>query len=210
MDYLKTIEYRIKPMSALKITRNCSGCGRKTTYASTKQFRVNANGNLVDIWLIYQCEKCKHTYNLTIFERMKSKQMPKEQYAAFLENNEGLALRYGTDLNLFRKNGTQIDSKWLEYQYEKIGEFQEVARNELNSDAEKKDIRLVIHNPYRLKIRIDKILPELLNISRSQMKKLVQDGKISFAGTYAARTTEIIISEEIRISHFQSSGFVVQ
>ncbi len=61
MDYLKTIEYRVKPVSALKIIRNCSGCGKKTTYVSTNQFRVNANGNLVDIWLVYQYEKIEGT-----------------------------------------------------------------------------------------------------------------------------------------------------
>lgn len=204
MDYLKTIEYRIKPVSALKIIRNCSGCGRKAVYESTGQFRVNANGNLVDIWLIYQCEKCRHTYNLTVFERMKSKRIPKEQYTAFLENDEELALRYGTDFNLFRKNGAQVDLERLEYQYEKMDKAPENAGNDQKDDVDQQDIRLVLYNPYRLKIRIDKILPELLNLSRSQMKKLIQEEKLYFTGTYAAEITEI------KISHFQLPGFVVQ
>lgn len=183
MDYLNTIEYRIKPTQALKIIRNCSGCGRKTFFVSTGQFRVNANGNLVDIWLVYQCEKCRHTYNLTVYERTKAKKLAKEQYLAFLRNDEELALECGTNLDLLKRNKAETDINGLEYQYEKV-------------EAEAKDggLRIIIQNPYRLKVRIDKLLPELMEISRSQMKKMVQEGKICFEGTYLAETTEIIIN----------------
>ena len=71
MSYLKKIEYEIVPKECFKVTRNCSGCGTKTRYINTKRFRVNANGNKLDVWLIYQCEKCKHTFNLAIYERQK-------------------------------------------------------------------------------------------------------------------------------------------
>lgn len=195
MDYLKTIEYRVKPVSALKLIRNCSGCRRKTTYVSTNQFRVNANGNLVDIWLVYQCEKCKHTYNLTIFQRMRPNQIPEEKYTAFLENDEELALRCGTDLNLFKKNGAQIDFDQSEYQYEKTDKIPEDNGKSRNSHLDEKNIRLLIYNPYRLKIRIDKFLPGVLNLSRSQMKKLVQEERLCFEGTYLAEITEVIISD---------------
>ena len=169
MDYLNTIEYRIKPTQALKIIRNCSGCGRKAFFVSTGQFRVNANGNLVDIWLVYQCEKCRHTYNLTVCERTKAKKIAKEQYLAFLRNDEELALKCGTNLDLLKRNKAETDINRLEYQYEKV-----------KTEAKDGCSRIIIQNPYRLKVRIDRLLPELIGISRSQMKKMVQEGKICF------------------------------
>lgn len=46
---------------ACKIWYSCGGCRRKTEFVNTGRFRVNANGNRLDVWLIYQCERCKHT-----------------------------------------------------------------------------------------------------------------------------------------------------
>ena len=199
MDYLNTIEYRVKPVSAYKIIRNCSGCGRKAEFVSTGQFRVNANGNLIDIWLVYQCGRCKHTYNLAIHERINPKRIPKERYRDFLANDQELALQCGTDLDLLKRNKAEPDKNGLEYQYEKQN-----VKDELRDDAEnqghntaghEKDICLVIHNPYRLKIRIDKILPELLGLNRSQVKKMVQEKEIRFQGTYLALKTEILCKQ---------------
>ena len=51
---------------SFRIYHRCGGCGKKQEFENSKRFRVNANGNLVDVWLIYRCKKCKHSWNLTI------------------------------------------------------------------------------------------------------------------------------------------------
>ena len=78
MSYLR--KYEVIPVDTYKIIRQCSGCGCKSTFVSTNNFRVNANGNKIDVWLIYQCSKCRHTYNLTIYERIKAKDLNQEEY----------------------------------------------------------------------------------------------------------------------------------
>ena len=122
MSYYKKIEYKIQPKDSYKIWRNCAGCGLKTKYINTNHFRVNANGNLIDVWLIYQCETCKHTYNLSIFERVKSTTIDQRQYEKFLANDEELSYEYGNQKALFAKNKALIDSTELEYDIIKIGE----------------------------------------------------------------------------------------
>ena len=87
MSYLKKIEYEIVPEKSFSVIRNCAGCGRKTLFQNTKKFRVNANGNKLDVWLIYQCEKCKHTFNLAIYERQKVSSIPETEYRQFLDND---------------------------------------------------------------------------------------------------------------------------
>lgn len=87
-----------------KIIHKCAHCGKKTIFVSTRRFRVNANKNKLDVWLIYQCKKCKHTLNIPIYERVSPQKIPRELYEGFLANDEELAVRYGADAALFKRN----------------------------------------------------------------------------------------------------------
>ena len=85
-----------------KIIHKCGRCGRKMIFVSTRRFRVNANKNRLDVWLIYQCKKCRHTLNIPIYERVLPQKIPKELYEGFLANDKELAIRYGSDAALFK------------------------------------------------------------------------------------------------------------
>lgn len=108
MSYSKKIEYKNVPAESFAVIRKCSGCGKKVHYVNTKRFRVNANGNRLDVWLIYQCEKCKHTLNLTIYERRKPSSVPEEEYQRFLDNDEALAEEYGRNVAFLKKNKVEV------------------------------------------------------------------------------------------------------
>ncbi len=95
MSYTNQKEY--------KVIHNCGQCGKKMTFISTRRFRVNANKNKLDVWLIYQCKKCRHTLNIPIYERAAPQKIPKELYESFLANDEALAIRYGSDTALFKR-----------------------------------------------------------------------------------------------------------
>ena len=186
MDYCKTIEYRITPKKAYTIIRNCSGCGRKEHYVSTGNFRINANGRQLYVWLVYQCEKCKHTYNLPIYERVSPEKIEDAQYQAFLGNDADTALQFGTDRNLFLKNRAEIDIERLECMIEKLND--DCAKHE---GVENSKIQIIIHNPYMLPIRTDRLLPEILQMSRSKIRQLIKDGSIQYFGSNLAERTEI-------------------
>lgn len=81
---------------------------KKMHFVNTGRFRVNANGNKVDIWLIYQCARCKHSLNLTVYERRKPNRIPQEEYRRFLENDEDLALQYGNDKAFLKRNRVEF------------------------------------------------------------------------------------------------------
>lgn len=108
MSYLQTKEYQIIITDSYRVVRNCGKCGCKTEYHNTNRFRVNANGNSLDVWLIYQCSKCKHTYNLTVYERVRPNRIPRKEYEGFLSNDYELAFAYGTNKEFFRKNKAVI------------------------------------------------------------------------------------------------------
>ncbi len=168
MSYLKKIEYEIIVKDSFWVIRSCPKCGRKTHFKNTKKFRVNANSNKLDIWLIYQCEECKHTLNLAIYERRKVSSIPKEEYQRFLDNNEELAEMYGKNMQLFLKNKADIDFDRLNYDFIKIHE----------STGFGEQILVTVNNPLGLKIRSERQIAEVLGLSRSQVKRLLENGEI--------------------------------
>lgn len=171
MCYFKKMEYEITLKNSFWITKSCPKCGRKTHYGNTKKFRVNANGNKLDVWLIYQCEECKHTLNLAIYERKKVSSISKEEYQRFLDNEEQLAEMYGRDMRLFRANKADIDPDSLRYDFVKRHETTE------NSGIGER-ILITITNPYQWKIRWEKQIAAVLGLSRSQVKGLLETGEI--------------------------------
>jgi len=95
--------------NTIKVYHRCGGCGRKRQFINTGRFRVNANGKNVDVWLIYQCIKCKHSWNLTIYERKQPSKIPADEYQKFLENDEVLAYRYGNDMAFLKRNKAEFE-----------------------------------------------------------------------------------------------------
>jgi len=173
MSYLKKIKYEIVLKDSFLILWSCPRCGRRTHFKNTKKFRVNANGNKLDIWLIYQCEQCKHSLNLAIYERQKISSIPKEEYQRFLDNDDQLAEMYGKNIHLFNRNKTNIDYESLNYDFVKLDEA-----IEYSNFGEK--IVIIINNPYQLKIRPEKQIAEVLGMSRSQIKNLLEKGEIEW------------------------------
>ncbi|RDU24595.1 DUF1062 domain-containing protein [Anaerosacchariphilus polymeriproducens] len=173
MSYLRKIEYTIIPEESFKILRNCSSCGCKTLFENTNSFRVNANGNKIDVWLIYQCIKCKHTNNLTIYKRCRPDTLIKEDYEGYLNNSSKLAFEYGTNNRFFARNRVEIDWSKVKYIVRCNNDMQVGTENCFY----KGDI-LVVNNSYALKIRRDKVISEILNITRSRLKELEKAGII--------------------------------
>lgn len=158
MNRYKVAEYEIIPTETYKILRNCSGCGGKTVFCSTDKVRVNSNGKQIDIWLIYQCTKCKHSYNLPIRSRINKKHLSKAEYEALLRNDRKMVFQYGLDRVLFQKNNVEI--------------FEEPAYVLRNTGKDTESDVIRFHNPYHLRIRYDKLIAECFKISRSEAKRV--------------------------------------
>lgn len=179
MSYCKKIEYEIVPEQSFAVLRSCSGCGVKTGFVNTGRFRVNANGNKLDVWLIYQCGNCKHTLNIPIYERRKPEEIPRQEYQAFLENDETLAERYGRNAAFFSGNRLVVDEKSISYRLvewncEAALTVPEPICGELSSAT-----HILLHNPCSLPIRPERLAAEALGLSRSQIKKRLEAGDLS-------------------------------
>lgn len=92
----------------IRVAHRCGGCGKKQEFCNSGNFRVNANGKNVDVWLIYRCKKCKHSWNLTIYERTNPARIPPELFEAFQANDTEMALAYGRDAEFLKKNRAEF------------------------------------------------------------------------------------------------------
>ena len=150
----------------LHIERHCARCSRITPFASTDKFRLNANGNRLDAWLIYACHGCGNRWNRTLFERRPVRTLPQTTIEALQHNDAGLARSFAakppTRTDRFRPGGAdtfRIETKILS-----------AARPTAGS------LELVLLNPAHLQIRLDRVLAEGLSVSRSKVHALTEAG----------------------------------
>jgi len=105
---LKRKEYSAQEEKALTVVKYCKKCKRKTLFDTSGLFRVNAHRKKLDVWLIYKCNKCKTTWNLTILKRVTPESIPPELLHGFHENDIELAERYASDAALIKRNGAEL------------------------------------------------------------------------------------------------------
>lgn len=167
MSYLKVVEWELQPENSPQIIKNCSKCGCKSQFINTGNFRVNANGNCIDVWLIYHCHKCKTTYNLTIYERIQPSKLSRDEYEQYLSNDWELAMAWGFNSDLLRKNKAEVDFEDFSYQM-LIKESENISTIE---DA----LVIILRCPYQFRIRLNKVLAQQLGLSRTKVKQLIED-----------------------------------
>jgi hypothetical protein len=79
------------------VHRRCSGCPG-TELGATGRFRVNANANLIDVWLLLRCRRCGAVTKVPILERVPVRSIPPDRLDGFTRNDAALicwALREG-------------------------------------------------------------------------------------------------------------------
>lgn len=168
MRYTKE-KWVIEPQNVPKLIKHCSKCGCDATFSNSYKFRVNANGKALDIWMIYNCETCKTSYNLTIFERINPQSLENCELEAFMSNASTQIERVSFDMGLYKKNKVTPCYEHIEYR---------LIKEKIQSTSDKREITLETN--VDLPLRLDKFLCKELLLSRSHLKKQVESGFIGF------------------------------
>ena len=107
---------------------------------------------------------------MTIYERINPKNISRVAYEKFLANDKECAIRYGFDREIHYKNKADLILEDIDYH---------VVSKELSEFSEKENEQEIkICCQYPIQIRMDKLLAEMLHISRSQVKQLCEKGLI--------------------------------
>lgn len=208
MSYIKKEEWTILPGEAPAIRRNCSGCRKSSIFRSSGNFRMNANGNKLDVWLIYRCEKCDTSWNMDIYTRVAPGTLGQDLYNRFLENDADTALEFGCRKEILSRNKAEALWEQVPLKVEKTfheakdaGETLDYAERMISAENTVPVERIVsIHNPYEIPMRLDKLLCRELNCSRKDVACLEDSGGlyIRTGGKDSRSRIPIYMEAEIR------------
>ncbi|GAB3712986.1 DUF1062 domain-containing protein [Nocardiopsis nanhaiensis] len=82
-------------------------CGHATT--GDGRFRVNANGKLLDVWLLVNCVGCDRTSKLTVHHRVPVRSLPAQLLADYTANAPDLIADTLLNPVLSRRNRFALD-----------------------------------------------------------------------------------------------------
>lgn len=185
-----SIIWKVVPFETPTVERNCNKCGGKSHYRANGQFRVNANGRNLDIWLIYKCVTCDNTWNLTVHERVKPESLPAALYQAYLGNDAAQATRCAFDKSLLLRNQVQpcYDGVTLA-----------IEGPHVNPYACEEPIDILLRCEVEPGVRLGKLLSQKLGISHSACKRLAEQGVITIADGADVQKTRVRDGLVVRI-----------
>jgi hypothetical protein len=146
--------WTVTPLRSPEPWLHCANCSLPRPFRSSGKVRLNANGKLLDAWLVYNCTSCAKSWNRAIFERRQVKAIDR----VLLERDA--IKRFEFDLASLRNHTRRVD------EFEDI----EVAKSGIATSA----IRLAV--PLPAAIRLDRLLARELGVSRARLSALVGDG----------------------------------
>ncbi|WUI03296.1 DUF1062 domain-containing protein [Spirillospora sp. NBC_00431] len=93
------------PLLSLK----CVDCRSRSATTGEGRFRVNANGKLLDVWLLVRCTSCDRTGKLTVRERAPVRSFDPAELDGYRANDPELVASELLDPLLARRNHFTLD-----------------------------------------------------------------------------------------------------
>lgn len=156
----------IEPVGLPLIRRICHVCGSETFRANGK-FRVNANHKLLDVWLLALCTGCGETTKLTVMERTNVRAIKPEVLRRLHDNDTTLAAELLQDPGIRHRNRVALD--WGDAWRLDTG-----APGHVSHEGRDVTVRFAAQIP----VRPVKLIAEGCGLSRSEVDRLIADGKV--------------------------------
>jgi hypothetical protein len=91
------------------LSLRCVDCRSESATAGEGRFRVNANGKLLDVWLLVSCVSCDRTSKLTVHERAPVRSLDPAEIHGYHVNDPELVASRLLDPLLARRNHFTLD-----------------------------------------------------------------------------------------------------
>ncbi|TDC81040.1 DUF1062 domain-containing protein [Actinomadura sp. 7K507] len=91
------------------LSLRCADCRSVSATTGEGRFRVNANGKLLDVWLLVRCVSCDRTSKLTVHERAPVRSFDPAELRGYRVNDPGLVASRLLDPLLARRNRFTLD-----------------------------------------------------------------------------------------------------
>jgi hypothetical protein len=91
------------------LSLRCAGCRSQSATTGEGRFRVNANGKLLDVWLLARCVSCDRTSKLTVHQRVPLRSLDPAELRGYHVNDPDLVASRLLDPLLARRNRFTLD-----------------------------------------------------------------------------------------------------
>ncbi|MBO6718149.1 MAG: DUF1062 domain-containing protein [Rhizobiaceae bacterium] len=145
----------------------------------------------MDAWLIYRCTSCDGTWNRPVLERRQVGSIDPALLSSLSANDPEIADRIAFDIDGLRH--------WAP-RFVKAEEYS-VAKEVLSACApQPRELRILCAVPYRVSLRLDRLLADELDLSRSRIHALSESGELSVEGGKRALRKPVRDGAEVRVS----------
>ncbi|MEW1956803.1 DUF1062 domain-containing protein [Kineococcus sp. NPDC059986] len=175
---MPTLTWAVTPTRLPLVVRRCHRCGAERFRAGGR-FRVNANGKLLDAWLLAHCTGCGDTADLTVFERTHVRTVDAELLDGLHGNDPDLVSALLLDPATAHRNRYALDwdGAWV------LDAGTAPPPRALPGE----DLEVTVEFLARIPARPVRLLATGLGLPRAAVERLVVDGRIVAAVDLRAR-----------------------
>jgi hypothetical protein len=172
----------VRELGLPTIVKGCVSC-RSTRHRPTGKFRVNANGKLLDVWMLIWCERCGRTSKIGVHERIQVRALAGERLLMFENNDPAMVRQVAMDAALAGTAGYRLDwnGTWA---LETDLPFYELG------GADPAPLEVVVRFELPAPIRVEKLLMAGFGLSRHAVRAMVGSGRIRLPRAITAKAGE--------------------
>jgi hypothetical protein len=150
------------------VVRVCPDCPGMRHRPSGK-IRVNANGKLLDVWLLLSCATCDRTSKVPVHERVHVSSLDPGRRLAYETNDASVVRELTMSASLATKNRYRLD--WA-------GTWELETRMPLYALDDPTPLTVEVGFELPAPIRVERLLMLGLGLSRTEIRRMVGEGRI--------------------------------
>ena len=151
--------------AVVKPCMDCSG----TRHHPSGRFRVNANGKLLDVWLLLCCAACGRISKVPVHQRVHVQSLEHARRLAYETNDPAMVRELTMSAPLAAKNRYRLD--WA-------GTWKLETDTPVYPLDDLTPLRVLISFELRAPVRVERLLTLGLGLSRAEVRRMVADGRI--------------------------------
>jgi len=150
------------------VVKSCTDC-TGMRHRPTGKFRVNANGKLLDVWLLLCCAACGRTSKVPVHERVQVHSLERARRLAYEINDPAMVRELTMSTSLAVKNGYRLD--WT-------GTWELQTDTPFYSPDDPGSLTVLISFELPAPVRVERLLMLGLGLSRVEVRRMVADQRI--------------------------------
>jgi hypothetical protein len=171
----------VKELGLPAIVKACVSC-RLARHQATGKFRVNANGKVIDIWMLIRCEQCGRTSKIPVHERVDVRALEGERLLMFEGNDRFMVRDLAMDGTLAAQAAYRFDwtGTW------KLETAMPCGRGREGPGP----LEVIVRFELPVPIRVEKLLMTGFGLSRSVVRDMAASGRVCLPMAVGAKARE--------------------